>query len=389
MRPLALLLACALPAIGRPADPPVVRASEAAAQPDFKGVEEERTDRYASQLERYLRDYIVDEYPRRATAAWQCHTASLDAFLKSVEPNRTRWRAVIKPPSLVRTGPLERAPADPLADVGAQWWRVPLGSLAAEGIIAVPTRATRACPVPLVIVQHGIGSYPERTFGFMDDGGAYHAYARELLVAGFAVLAPMNLRSVERRNRIERLCRLADVTLPGIELVRLQRLLDMLDAEPRVDRERIALWGISLGGMATMFWTPLEPRIKAAICSAWFNHRRNKMAVPDPRYSCFLETKEEHAFLKAGSRSSPMPTWSTSSARARSRCRRVRRTGSRTGRWCSRSSRPHARATAGSGWAIASRSTCATADTKHTSRAGSASSNDGSPRREARPSIGA
>jgi len=40
-------------------------------------------------------------------------------------------------------------------------------------------------------------------------GGAYHEYAKELLKAGFAVLAPMNLMSVERRNRIERLCRLA------------------------------------------------------------------------------------------------------------------------------------------------------------------------------------
>ena len=47
-----------------------------------------------------------------------------------------------------------------------------------------------------------------------------------------------------------------------------------------------------------MFWMPLEPRIKVGIVAAWFNHRRNKMAVPDERYSCFLETKEEHAFFQ-------------------------------------------------------------------------------------------
>jgi hypothetical protein len=57
------------------------------------------------------------------------------------------------------------------------------------------------------------------------------------------------------------------------------------------------MWGVSLGGTATMFWMPLEPRIKVGVVAAWFNHRRNKMAVPDPRYSCFLETKEEHAFF--------------------------------------------------------------------------------------------
>ena len=50
--------------------------------------------------------------------------------------------------------------------------------------------------------------------------------------------------------------------------------------------------------MATMFWMPLEPRIKCGIVTAWFNQRRNKMVIPDPRYSCFLETKEEHAFFR-------------------------------------------------------------------------------------------
>ena len=45
-----------------------------------------------------------------------------------------------------------------------------------------------------------------------------------------------------------------------------------------------------------MFWMPLEPRIKVGVVCAWFNHRTKKMAVPDPRYSCFLETAEEHAF---------------------------------------------------------------------------------------------
>ena len=151
--------------------------------------------------------------------------------------------------------------------------------------------------MPLVIVQHGIGSFPERNFGLMDEGDAYHSYARRLVEAGFAVITPLNLRSVERRNRIERLCRLADMSLPGIELVRMQRLLDEALEDPRIARDRVGMWGLSLGGLATMFWTPLEPRIKAAVVAGWFNHRRNKMVIPDERYSCFLETKEEHAFF--------------------------------------------------------------------------------------------
>ena len=191
----------------------------------------------------------------------------------------------------------ERRPHPPLADLKAEWITVPLGGLTAEGVLAVPEAATAIKRVPLVIVQHGIGSFPERNFGLMDEGNAYHSYARELVKNGFAVLTPLNLRSVERRNRIERLCRLADMTLPGIELVRMQRLLDFALDDPRIDARRVGMWGLSLGGLATMFWTPLEPRIQCAVVSGWFNHRRNKMVLPDKRYSCFLETKEEHAFF--------------------------------------------------------------------------------------------
>jgi dienelactone hydrolase len=183
-----------------------------------------------------------------------------------------------------------------LEDIEAEWIELPLGSLKAEAILVFPPHANPQNPVPLVIAQHGIGSFPETTFGGYNDKN-YHAYARELLKAGFAVLAPMNLRSVERRNHIERLCRLADTSLPGIELARLQHLLDVVLTDPRIDAERVGMWGLSLGGMATMFWMPLEPRIKAGVVAAWFNQRRNKMVIPDDRYVSFIVTEEEHAFF--------------------------------------------------------------------------------------------
>jgi len=273
-------------------------AAESPAASEFTSqVEAPRNGEYAAQLEGWLRDYLVEQYPERASKAWQRDYTRVEAFLKSVEPNRAAWREVGKPPEIARTGKAERKRHPPLADLEAEWISVPLGGLEAEGALAVPAGATAEHRVPLVIVQHGIGSYPERTFGLLDDGGAYHAYARELVEAGFAVLAPMNLRSVERRNRIERLCRLADISLPGIEMVRMQRLLDEALEDPRIDDEKVGMWGLSLGGLATMFWAPLEPRIKAAVVAGWFNHRRNKMVIADKRYSCFLETKEEHAFF--------------------------------------------------------------------------------------------
>ncbi|MCP5111553.1 MAG: hypothetical protein GY953_12035, partial [bacterium] len=239
---------------------------------------------------------LVEQYPQRASRLWNRSYHSQEAFLRSFAPNRERYRKMFSPPPLVPTGPIERKPMPHIEGLEAVWLTIPLGRLKAEALLVIPADA--AGPVPLVIAQHGIGSSPEKVFGVGDERNLYHDYGHALVEQGFAVLAPFNLRGVEPRNRIERLARLGDTTLPGIELARMQVLLDEVLRDPRIDRDRVGMWGISLGGMATMFWTPLEPRIKCGIVTAWFNHRRNKMVLTDERYSCFLDTKEEHAFFR-------------------------------------------------------------------------------------------
>lgn len=265
-----------------------------AAAADTAGSIEQRNQRYATELEQYFREYLVDGYAARAGKAWNRSYVSIAEFVKSVEPNRARYRRIFSPPHLRPTGPLERK-AHPQVE-GTEWISLPLGGLRAEALLAFPADVSK--PVPLIIAQHGIGSFPERVFGIDDPQNLYHDYGHALVKAGFAVLAPFNLATVEKRNRMERLARLADTTLPGIELARIQCLLDEVLKDKRVDRKRVGMWGISLGGMATMFWMPLEPRIQCGVVCAWFNHRRNKMVIPDRRYSCFLETKEEHAFFR-------------------------------------------------------------------------------------------
>ncbi len=266
-------------------------APAASAQQAATGTFTGRNQAYAGELEAYFRSYLVDEYPARAARAWRRSYAGIPAFLESVEPNRERYRRLFSPPPLEPSGAAARNthPAVP----GSEWITVPLGALKAEGLLAIP----QATPAPLVIAQHGIDSFPERVFGVGDEKNLYHRYGAALVEAGFAVLAPANLSTVDKRNRIERLARLAGTTLPGLEFTRMQALLGEVLKDRRIDGTRIGMWGISLGGMATMFWMPLESRIRCGVVTAWFNHRRNKMAVPDPRYSCFLETREEHAFF--------------------------------------------------------------------------------------------
>lgn len=257
----------------------------------------ERLNAYEGTLERWLRDDIVNGYPAREAKFWHRDYTSVAAYLKSVEPNRTRYRAMFVLPGLKPEGALRRTPFTRIPGIRAEWVTLPLsGGVVAEGLLAVPENAHGK--VPLIIAQHGIDSYPERVFGLEDESGVYKAYGRALVEQGFAVLAPMNLSSIERRNRVERLARLDGTSLAGVEFERMKLLLDAVLADPAIDQERIGFWGISLGGMAGMYWTPLEPRIKASIITAWFNHRRNKMAVPDSRYSVFLDTDEEYVFLR-------------------------------------------------------------------------------------------
>lgn len=263
---------------------------------DLKTAIERRNKEYGMELERYFRELLVEQYPARAGQSWKRDYRSVASYLRSVEGNRARYRRIFSPPVLKLSGAVTRAPYGRLPGVAAEWVSAPLGALKAEGVLAFPPGA--AGPVPLVIAQHGISSFPERVFGLDDPQNLYHSYGRALAEAGFAVLAPANLMGVEPRNRIERLARLADTTLPGIEFARVERLLDAVLQDQRIDAKRVGMWGISLGGMATMFWMPLEPRIGCGIVTAWFNHRRNKMVIPDERYSCFLETREEHAFFR-------------------------------------------------------------------------------------------
>ena len=65
----------------------------------------QRNEAYGDELEQYFRDYLVTQYPERAAKAWHRSYENQEAFLKSVEPNRQRYRRMFAPPDLKPTGP--------------------------------------------------------------------------------------------------------------------------------------------------------------------------------------------------------------------------------------------------------------------------------------------
>ncbi len=249
-----------------------------------------------AETEDFLRA-LHEQYPQRQGELWSRDYSSPQAFLHSVEPNRRRWLDAVGDfgPCLEDMNVL----VEPWMEddrMAGYWVTLDLyPGLRGRGVLVVPKHVDG--PHPLVICQHGIGSSPERVFGFLDDSMLYHKYGQRVVEAGFAVLAPCNITEGPPRGRYTRLALMLGKTLWGLEIAKISRLIDYAETRPDIDTSRIGMWGISLGGAYTLFTQPLEARIKAGVCCAWFNDRLKKMVIDDPRYSCFLSTSEEHIFI--------------------------------------------------------------------------------------------
>lgn len=229
---------------------------------------------------------------------------------------RVQWRMLLAPPRLIADGTPRLTPAPdvhPLAQhialpvvedvdvdrpAGGRSGPDPAGEaapqLTAEAYLAVPED-----PRGLVIAVHGLGGGAERVFD--RDNRAYQGFASHLVDAGYAVLAPSQVAGIPDRNRVQDLARLNGTTVEGIELARVGALLDVLPGAAGISREitaSVGLWGISWGGLAGLWWTPLDQRIRAVVSCAYATDRVRKMTVTDdPSFLSFQEAGEHHAFL--------------------------------------------------------------------------------------------
>jgi dienelactone hydrolase len=239
----------------------------------------------------------VLDYQERKAAYWHPDFSSPEAYLASVEPNRARWRQAL--------GVFEPRDADlqprlyPFCEDDAiigHWVEVRLDDgLWARAVFARPKRP--AGPLPLVVAHHGIACSPEHVFGLVPAAEYYAGFGQRLARDGYAVLAPLQTTTAGARSRFDRLCRLLGLTVHGLEVAKISRLLDWAAGLDEVDADRMGMWGLSMGGLYTTITVPAELRLKLGIISAFFNHRPNKLAIEDPRYSCYLPLEEEAIFI--------------------------------------------------------------------------------------------
>jgi dienelactone hydrolase len=153
--------------------------------------------------------------------------------------------------------------------------RIPvLPGINAIGLYIVPKE--REHPAPLVISQHGGDGSPE--LATFHGGGNYHDMVRGGAERGYVVLALQHLFKAEGfpqnvRVRFDIQARQVGTTLTAIEIAKITRSLDAVLERPEVDPNRIAMIGLSYGGFYTLYTAALEPRIKAAVSSCYFNDR--------------------------------------------------------------------------------------------------------------------
>lgn len=117
-------------------------------------------------------------------------------------------------------------------------------------------------PFAAILCLHGHGGSREKAW---DPHSEYKGFAAEFARRGFVTLSPT----------------LAHCTYAPNQLWNLMRLVGVLEAQPFVDKNRIGVAGLSMGGEWTMWLTVCDPRVKAAVVSGWMCTTEGVLRVPN------------------------------------------------------------------------------------------------------------
>jgi len=116
-------------------------------------------------------------------------------------------------------------------------------------------------PFPAILALHGHGGNEDAVFDNPKE--LYRAFADDFARGGYVVLAP----SLEHRD------------YAAFQLWNLIRLVDILESRPEVDKERLGVGGLSMGGEWTMWVAACDLRLKAAVVSGWMCTTEGCLAV--------------------------------------------------------------------------------------------------------------
>src|SRR5262249_2584757 len=143
----------------------------------------------------------------------------------------------------------------------------------AYGILLIPKGLCPGERRPVLFTQHGLGGSPEDALGLVENPKAnllYAGFGMRLAQLGYVVFGPMiSTQSNPERQKLVRRAYLVRLTVVGLEIKKVGRVLDFLSTLPFVDKDRFAFTASHTAGIRRC--GPAEPRFKVVICSGHFN----------------------------------------------------------------------------------------------------------------------
>jgi cephalosporin-C deacetylase-like acetyl esterase len=148
---------------------------------------------------------------------------------------------------------------------------------------------------PVVVCQHGLEGLPEDTIN-TDPAqrafGAYQAFTLRLAEQGYVTFAPHNpYRGMHAFRTLQRKLNPLGLTLYSVINGQHQRILEWLKAQPFVQPDKIAFYGLSYGGKTAMRTPAVLKDYCLSICSGDFNEWVRKCVSNDLPMS-YIHTHE-------------------------------------------------------------------------------------------------
>ena len=289
-RKLALVIACA-----------VSVASGVGAQPlaqtkPLGWPEADLSERLMDGAHRFVDRKLTESLERRATF-WTRDFSSAEAYVKSVEPNRARFKTIIGAVDARRPAGMERYGDDTGPALVAETaryrvfqvrWPVFEG-LWGCGLLVQPLAASRAG----VVVVPDAGQTPEQLIGLAPGIPAVAQIARRLAENGCEVIVPLTI-SRDKLVTDDAQLRTSDQThrewiyrqafhmgrhVLGYEAQIVMAAVDWLRVQ-RGPAFKIGVAGYAEGAIAAFYTAAVDPRIDAALVSGYFDSRQNGWAEP-------------------------------------------------------------------------------------------------------------
>ena len=171
--------------------------------------------------------------------------------------------------------------------------------LIAWGVLVLPKDMKPGERRPVVVCQHGRGGVPRDTLD--NNKTAYNDFAARLAERGFITFAPHNLYYGEERYRwLDRKANTIGCTLFSFIVAQHDQILRWLDAQPFVDGDRIAFYGLSYGGETAVRVPTILEKYCLSICSGDFNQWTRKIAATDQPFSFMRSIEWELPYWNLG-----------------------------------------------------------------------------------------